>query len=82
MQVQRQLVSGIKRGGHRAFHDCAIGDAPYAGDIDGDTRAVTAFNTKPADDEFTLGDGVYLAIGAFQRRHQQAAAAQAFCIAQ
>ena len=54
-----------------------FGNAAGARHVDGELRAIVAFDAEAADDEVALRDRVDLAVESVQRRHQQRSAAQA-----
>ena len=58
-----------------------LGTRPAEGTLTAMLRAVLAGHAEAADHQAALRDGVHLAVGADQRRHDQTTAAQALRVA-
>ena len=76
VQVEHDERLGAEARRHFALDGRAVRHASCGRHVDRDARAVLALDAEAADDQAALRDGVDLAVGAAQRRHEQAAAAQ------
>ena len=82
IEVKHEAVTTGKGAGCGLLHGRAIGDAPCAGHVDGDFRAIVALHAKTTDDQIALCHGVDIAIGALHGGKEQRATAQALGVAQ
>src|SRR6185436_3705007 len=76
VQVQQHSRLLIEIAGRLTLDRRAVRNASRAHDVHADARAVLALRAEAADDEIALRDRIDLAVGATERRHQQAASAQ------
>lgn len=80
-QAQVDGVAFLQRGGYRALHLGAFGDAAHAEVVDGDLAA-TSGGARAGHDQVALGKGIDFAISAFERCADQRAALERLGVTQ
>ncbi|MNZ77602.1 hypothetical protein D3C78_961500 [compost metagenome] len=81
VEVQRQAIALVETTRYCTLHRSATRDTACRRNVDGDLRAIAAFGIEAADHQVALGDRIDVAVDTLERRHQQAAAAQALGVA-